>query len=70
MARKSETDLHRYDLSRGSRGKYADKARRSFEMVVVDKKILAALGGPAGLNAILQALAASVTQAKKKRRAA
>jgi hypothetical protein len=70
MARKSETDLSRYDLSRGSRGKYVEKARRSFEMVVVDKKVLAALGGPEGLNAILQALATSVTRGKKKRRAA
>ena len=70
MARKSDTDLDRYDLSRGRRGKYADKARRSFEMVVVDKKILAVLGGPAGLNIILRALAKSVAQVKKKRRAA
>lgn len=31
MARKSETDLSRYDLTRGMRGKYVGKARRSFE---------------------------------------
>ena len=31
------------------------------------KKILAALGGPVGLNAILQALATSVAQAKRRR---
>jgi hypothetical protein len=29
--RKDETDLRRYDLTRGTRGKYLDKARRSFE---------------------------------------
>ncbi len=70
MARKSETDLSRYDLTRGSRGKYLEKARRSFETIVVDKKVVAALGGPEGLVGILEALAKSVTQAKKKRRAA
>lgn len=70
MARKRETDLTRYDLARGTRGKYLEKARRSFETIIVDKKIVAALGGPEGLSAILQALATSITKAKKKRRAA
>lgn len=70
MARKSETDLRRYDLSRGSRGKYVRKARRSVETIVVDKRVLDTLGGPKGLNTILQALAKSITQARKKRRAA
>jgi hypothetical protein len=70
MARKRETDLSRYDLRKGSRGKYVRKARRSFEMIIVDKKVLNALGGPEGLNGILQALAKSVVRAKKKRRAA
>lgn len=70
MARKSETELSRYDLTRGTRGKYLEKARRSFETIVVDRKIVAALGGPEGLTGILEALARSVTQAKKKRRAA
>ena len=70
MARKSETDLSRYDLKRGTRGKYVEKARRSFETIVVHKKVVAALGGPDGLTAILEALAKSVTQARKKTRAA
>jgi hypothetical protein len=70
MARKSETDLSRYDLSKGTRGKYVEKAQRSFETIVVDKKVVAALGGAEGLRGILEALAKSVTQAKKKRRAA
>ena len=70
MARKSETDLSRYDLTRGTRGKSFEKARRSFETIVVDKKIADALGGPEGVTALLEALAKSLGQAKKKRRAA
>jgi hypothetical protein len=70
MARKSETDLSRYDLTRGTRGKYFQKARRSFETIIVDKKVAATLGGPEGVTALLEALAKSLGQAKKKRRAA
>jgi hypothetical protein len=70
MAKKSETELSRYDLTRGSRGKYLDKARRSFETIVVDKKVLETLGGPEGLSGILEALAKSVSRAKKRKRAA
>ena len=70
MAKKDESNLSRYDLARGSRGKYLEKAKRSLETVVVDKKVLDALGGPEGLNGILEALAHSITKAKKKRRAA
>lgn len=66
-ARKSETNLSRYDLTRG---KYLEKARRSFETIVIDKKVAAALGGPEGVTAVLEALARSVVQAKKKGRAA
>jgi hypothetical protein len=70
MARKSETDLSRYDLTRGTRGKYVEKARRSFETIIVDKKVAARLGGAEGVTALLEALAKSLGQAKKKRRAA
>ncbi len=70
MARKNETDLRRYDLNRGTRGKYLEKARRSFETIIVDKKVATALGGPEGVTAVLEALAKSVTHAKKKGRAA
>jgi hypothetical protein len=70
MARKRETDLTRYDLTRGSRGKYFEKARRSFETIIVDKKVAATLGGPEGITALLEALAKSVGQVKRKRRAA
>lgn len=66
MARDSETDLRRYDLTRGTRGKYVAKARRSFETIIVDKRIVAALGGAAGLTAILEAVAKSVARAKKR----
>jgi hypothetical protein len=67
MARKSDTDLTRYDGP--TRGKYVEKARRSFETIVVDKKVAAALGGPEGVTALLEALAKSLGQTKKKRRA-
>src|SRR5687767_6633129 len=68
MVRKNESNLRRYDLARGSRGKHLDKARRSFETIVIDKKVVQVLGGPEGLTSILEALAKAVTQAKKKRR--
>ena len=67
MARKRETDLSRYDLARGQRGKYADKARRSLETIVVDRQLLKALGGAEGLYAILEALAKSIAMRKRKR---
>jgi hypothetical protein len=70
MARKVDTDLSRYDLTRGTRGKYFEKARRSFETIIVDKKVAAALGGAEGVTAVLEALAKSVGQAKRKRRVA
>lgn len=41
-----------------------------FGSIVVDKKVAAVVGGPEGVTALLEALAESVGQAKKKRRAA
>ena len=70
MARKSETDLSRHDRARGTRGKYLEKARRSFETIIVDKKVAAAFGGREGVTALLEALAKLLRQTKKKRRAA
>ena len=70
MARKSETDLSRYDWSKATRGKYAARARRSLEVLVVDKKVAKTLGGPDAIRAILTALANAVEDTKKKRRAA
>src|SRR5262249_41265430 len=57
-------------FERGARGKYLDKARPSVETIVVDKKVAAALGGQEGITAVLEALAKSVGQAKRKGRAA
>jgi hypothetical protein len=70
MARRRETDLTCYDVARGTRGKYVEKARRSFETILIDKKVAAVLGGPEGVTALLEALAKSLGQTKKKRRAA
>src|ERR1700690_1374173 len=54
-----------------SRGKYAARARRSLEVVVLDKKVVAALGGADKVAGILRALADAVGEKKpKKRRAA
>lgn len=52
------------------RGRHVAKAQRSFGSLIVDKKVLEALGGPDAVLEILQVLAASVTTARKKRRAA
>jgi len=54
-----------------SRGKYAARARRSLEVVVLDKKVVAALGGADKVAGIPRALADAVGEKKpKKRRAA
>ena len=71
MARgKSETDLARYDWTRASRGKYTEKARRSLEVLVVDKKTITALGGPEAVLRILHALAQSLEPRRRKHHAA
>jgi hypothetical protein len=58
-------------LGKLSRGKYAERARRSLEVVVLDKKLVKALGGPDRVAGILHALAEAVGEKKpKKRRAA
>jgi hypothetical protein len=58
-------------LGKLSRGKYLDRARRSLEVIVLDKKLVATLGGPQQVAAILRALAGAVGEKKsKKRRAA
>jgi hypothetical protein len=38
MIRKRETDLTRYDWSKATRGKYLEKAKRSFEAVLLHCK--------------------------------
>lgn len=62
-----EVDLHRQ--RKVSRGRYAARARRSLEVLVVDKKVVAALGGADAIPGILRALAEALAM-KKKRRAA
>jgi hypothetical protein len=58
-------------LGKLSRGKYAERARRSLEVLVLDKKVVAALGGPDRVAGILRALAGVFAETKpKKRRAA
>jgi hypothetical protein len=55
------------------RGRHVEKAKRAFaefETVAIEKSVLKALGGPEGLNEILQVLAKTIGLAKKKRRAA
>lgn len=70
----SLAEMPEVDFSRAgklSRGKYAERAQRSLEVVVLDKKLVAALGGPDCIAAILRALADAVGDKKpKKRRAA
>jgi hypothetical protein len=64
-----EVDFSR--LGKLSRGRYAERARGSLEVVVLDKKLVAALGGPDRVARILRAVADAVGEKKpKKRRAA
>ena len=70
MVRKRDTDLSRYDWSKATRGKYLDKAKRSFESVLLDRKAVETLGGPDALREIVATLAKSVREGRKKRRAA
>jgi hypothetical protein len=68
LAEMPEVDFSR--IGKLSRGKYAERARRSLEVVVLDKTIVTALGGPDRVAGILRALAAAVGEKKPKRRPA
>ena len=69
LAEMPEVDFSK--VERLSRGKYAERARRSLEILALDKKLVTALGGPDAVSAILRALAAALGERKpKKRRAA
>jgi hypothetical protein len=69
LAEMPEVDFTR--LGKLSRGKYVERARRSLEVIVVDKKLVKALGGPDRVAGILHALAEALGEKKpKKRRAA
>jgi len=52
------------------RGRHVERARRSFETLVIDRRVLEALGGEEAVIDILQALAKSITATRRKRRAA
>ncbi len=70
----SLAEMPEVDFSRAgklSRGRYADRARRSLEVIVIDKKVVAALGGAERVAGILRALADAISEKKpRKRRAA
>lgn len=52
------------------RGRRVEKARRSLETILVDKKVLKTLGGAEALIGLLEALAKSIEASRKKHRAA
>jgi hypothetical protein len=69
LAEMPEVDFSR--LGKLSRGRYAERARRSLEVLVLDKKVVATLGGPERVAEILRALAGVFADTKpKKHRAA
>jgi hypothetical protein len=68
LAEMPEVDFSR--LGKLSRGRHAERARRSLEVLVLDKTIVAALGGPDRVAGILRALAEAVGEKKPKRRPA
>lgn len=65
LAEMPEIDFSR--VGKASRGKYAERARRSLEVIVLDKKVVAALGGPDRVAAILRALAEALGDKKPKK---
>jgi hypothetical protein len=72
-SRSSLREIPELDLSKSKllgRGRHVEKARRSFDTIVVDRKVLEALGGADAVLNILQTLAISVTAGRKKRTAA
>ena len=52
------------------RGRHVAKARRSFESLIVDKKVLKVLGGHDAVVGILEVLAKSVAAGRRRHRAA
>jgi hypothetical protein len=67
LAEMPEIDFSKH--GKWTRGKYAARARRSLEVVALDKKVVRALGGAGAVHTILRALADAI-EVKKKRRAA
>jgi hypothetical protein len=66
LAEMPEIDFSRF--RKVSRGKHAERARRSLEVVVLDKKLVAALGGADRVAGILRALADAIGEKKPKKR--
>jgi hypothetical protein len=72
-SRASLREIPELDLSKVKvlgRGRHVARARRSFDTLIVDRKVLDALGGHDAVLNILQTLATSVVAGRKKRRAA
>jgi hypothetical protein len=72
-SRASLREIPEVDLSSAvvlGRGRHVAKARRSFDTLLVDKKVLKVLGGQDAVLEILQVLASSVAAGRKKRHAA
>jgi hypothetical protein len=66
LAEMPQVDFSR--LGKLSRGKYVERARRSLEVIVVDKKLVKALGGPDRVAGVLHALAEALGEKKPKKR--
>lgn len=72
-SRASLREIPEIDLSSAvplGRGRHLEKARRSFDTLLVDRKVLKTLGGHDAVLTILQTLATSVAAGRKKHRAA
>jgi hypothetical protein len=52
------------------RGRHAARARRSLTTIVVDRRLVRALGGPDALTALLEAIANSLGASRRRGRAA
>jgi len=62
--------MSRYDWTKATRGKYVQKANRSFESVILDRKAVKTLGGPNAIREIIETLARTIRDTRKKHRAA
>jgi len=72
-SRASLREIPEIDLSSArvlGRGRLVEKARRSFDSLIVDKRVLKALGGQDAVIAILEVLAKSVQAGRRRRPAA
>ena len=66
MGGRPETSLDRYDWSRAERGKYVEKAKRSFAIVAISRDVFDAFGSARAVNEALRVLA-DVAPARRKR---